>query len=118
MPTSRDTRTRRVARTREGNVDDTQTAREGHANMHAISCRQRDSAQTMFDDTPTHATYAHDMLQRVRKARNNARITHELYARTTRRRRASHVRTACRQCDGVHVTRESLTDTTIIPNKY
>jgi hypothetical protein len=61
MPTSRDTRTRRVARTREGNVDDTQTAREWHANMHAITCRKRDSVQTMRDDAQTHSMYAHDM---------------------------------------------------------
>jgi hypothetical protein len=73
----------------------------------------------MHDDAPTHATYAHDMRQRVRTARYNARITHELYARTTRRRRAPHVRTTRRQCDDVHDSQESLTDIVFILNtKY
>jgi len=111
MPTSRDTRTRRVARTREGNIDDTQTTREWHTNMHAISCRQRDSAQRCV------TTRRHT--RRTHMTCDNARITHELYARTTRRWRVPHVRTAHRHYDDAHDSQESLTDIVFILNtKY
>jgi hypothetical protein len=73
----------------------------------------------MHDDAPTHATYAHEMRQHVRMARDNARITHKLYAGTTQRRRAPHMRTVRRQCDDAPDSQESLTDIVFILNtKY
>jgi hypothetical protein len=52
--------------------------RELHADQHVTTCKTR--ARTTCDAT-----------------RANTRMTHELYARTTRQRRASHVQTARRQ---------------------